>query len=392
MGAFRCSSSSGISALVKWRKDNLLMASTVSKFAVGAARQSDGNSLIKFWLWCVAALVFAMIFVGGATRLTGSGLSITEWKPILGAIPPLNEADWLAAFDKYKQIPQYALVNAGMPLSDFKFIYAWEWGHRLLGRLIGFAFAVPFLFFWLSGKLRDGQQLKLATVLGLGALQGVIGWYMVSSGLADRVDVSQYRLALHLTVAFVILGTVVWFALDEGARRSEPSSNTAPAAIKGFAVALVALVLVQVVLGAFVAGLKAGLVYNTWPDMNGQFVPSDYWLANRGLLSVFESHAAAQFNHRISAYLVGAAALFQLWQVSCASIDNRVVYSAQVLAAAVFLQMAIGVATLLGHVPLHLGLLHQAGGALVLIAAVWHLFECATGSTVPNQPSAQIAR
>jgi heme a synthase len=329
---------------------------------------------VEAWLWCVAGLVFAMIVVGGATRLTGSGLSITEWKPILGAIPPLNEADWLAAFEKYKQIPQYALVNAGMPLSDFKFIYAWEWSHRLLGRLIGVAFALPFLTFWLTGRLRKGQPSKLMSVLALGGLQGAIGWYMVSSGLADRVDVSQYRLALHLSVAFLLLGTLVWLALEERVESLGGLPASAPSSIRGFAIAIVGIVLVQVVLGAFVAGLKAGLVYNTWPDMNGQFVPSDYWLENRGVLSIFESHAAAQFNHRISAYLVGFAVGFQLWQVIRASAGPQVVFSTYVLTAAVFIQLVIGIATLLAHVPLNLGLLHQAGGAVVLMIAVWHLF------------------
>ena len=330
---------------------------------------------VESWLWAVAAIVFAMIVVGGATRLTGSGLSITEWKPILGAIPPLNEADWLAAFEKYKQIPQYALVNAGMPLSDFKFNYAWEWSHRLLGRLIGVAFALPFLAFWVFGKLRAGQPLKLMSVLVLGGLQGAIGWYMVSSGLANRVDVSQYRLALHLTVAFTILGTLVWLALDERRSRASVSHAAAPDGVRWLAAAIVGLVLIQVVLGGFVAGLKAGLVYNTWPDMNGMFVPTDYWLENRGLLSVFESHAAAQFNHRLSAYLLGAAVIAQVWQVSRVADDQRVHRSAKVLAAAVFAQMLLGIATLLAHVPLPLGLLHQGGGAIVLAIAVWHLFN-----------------
>ena len=209
------------------------------------------------------------------------------------------------------------------------------------------------------------------------------------SGLAERVDVSQYRLALHLTVAFVLLGTLVWFALGEGSQRSPAVGHATPAAIRTFASVIVALVLMQVVLGAFVAGLKAGLVFNTWPDMNGQFVPSDYWLERRGLLSVFESHAAAQFNHRMSAYLVGLAAVFQLWQVTRAPVDDHVTRSAYVLTAAVFVQMLIGVATLLGHVPLHLGLLHQAGGALVLIAAVWHLFTCVAPAAVAASPLSQ---
>jgi heme a synthase len=339
-----------------------------------------GNWAVAAWLWSVAALVFAMIVVGGATRLTGSGLSITEWKPILGAIPPLNEADWLAAFEKYKQIPQYALVNAGMTLSDFKFIYAWEWSHRLLGRLVGFVFALPFLAFWALGRFREGQPLKLLSVFALGALQGAIGWYMVSSGLAERVDVSQYRLALHLTVAFVLLGTLVWLALDEVQHRRPVRSMSPPAIVRRLAAVIVGLTLLQVVLGALVAGLKAGLIYNTWPDMNGQFVPSDYWLEGRGLLSVFESHAAAQFDHRIGAYVLGVAVLFQLWQVLRAPVGHCVAVSAKVLAAAVFAQMSIGIATLLAHVPLHLGLLHQGCGALVFMAAVWHLYTC-TGDT-----------
>jgi heme a synthase len=354
-----------------------------------AGESHSGSRAVAAWLWSVAALVFAMIVVGGATRLTGSGLSITEWKPILGAIPPLNEADWLAAFEKYKQIPQYALVNAGMTLSDFKFIYAWEWSHRLLGRVVGFAFALPFLAFWAMGRLHEGQPLKLLSVLALGALQGAIGWYMVSSGLADRVDVSQYRLALHLTVAFVLLGTLVWLALDEVQHRRPVRSVLPPAIVRRLAAVIVGLTLLQVVLGALVAGLKAGLIYNTWPDMNGQFVPSDYWLEGRGLLSLFESHAAAQFNHRLGAYVLGLAALFQLWKVMCASVAPRITRSAKVFAAAVFLQMSIGIATLLAHVPLHLGLLHQGCGALVFMAAVWHLFACAGDSPSESRPPAQ---
>ena len=337
-------------------------------------RAAATTRAVEIWLWAVAAIVFAMIVVGGATRLTGSGLSITEWKPILGAIPPLNDADWLEAFEKYKQIPQYALVNAGMSLSDFKFIYAWEWSHRLLGRLIGVAFAFPFAFFWLTGRLRSGQPLKMLSVLALGGLQGAIGWYMVSSGLAERVDVSQYRLALHLTVAFAILATLVWLALDERQQRTGVASVMAPQNVRAFAAVIVGLVLIQVVLGGFVAGLKAGLIYNTWPDMNGAFVPSDYWLPGRGALSFFESHAAAQFNHRISAYVLGATVLLQVWLVTRATSDPLMRRTVYVLLAAIFAQMVLGIATLLAHVPLPLGLLHQGGGALVLGIAVWHLF------------------
>ncbi len=337
---------------------------------------------VAIWLWFVAALVFAMIVVGGATRLTDSGLSITEWKPILGAIPPLSNADWLVAFEKYKAIPEYRLVNQGMALSDFKTIFWWEWSHRFLGRFIGLAFALPLIFFWLTKRLRPGQPLLFVGVLGLGALQGAIGWYMVSSGLAERIDVSQYRLALHLTVAFAILAILVWLALEQ-----RTSDDNAPPTLahSRLAAGIVGLTLLQVLLGAFVAGLKAGLVYNTWPDMNGQAIPSDYWMADRGLLSLFESHAAVQFNHRIGAYLLVGVVLVQLWQVMRTNRDSRAVLSIKVLAGMVLAQMAIGIATLLAHVPLHLGLLHQAGGALVLATAVWHLHTTLRADPTPVQ-------
>ena len=327
---------------------------------------------VSLWLWFVAALVFAMVVVGGATRLTESGLSITEWQPILGAIPPLSEADWVAAFEKYKQIPQYNILNEGMSLDAFKAIYWWEWSHRLLGRLIGVAFAVPLIFFWLTGRLKSGTGAKFLGVLALGSVQGVIGWYMVKSGLVDRVDVSQYRLALHLTTALAILGLIVWLALEEWPGVLRVTGEVATPAIKRMAAFLVALVLAQVVLGAFVAGLKAGFVFNTWPMMDGQWVPSDYW-TKPAYLSFFESHAAAQFNHRLMAYLVGLAALTEVWLVMRAPGDDRVRTTAIVLAFAVFAQMGLGVATLLTHVPLELGLMHQGGGALVLVLAIVHL-------------------
>ncbi len=338
---------------------------------------SVGNGAVEAWLWAVAVLVFAMIVVGGATRLTDSGLSITEWKPILGAIPPLSDADWQIAFEKYKQIPEYALVNKGMALSEFKVIYWWEWSHRFLGRIIGLAFALPLFVFWMRGRLRSHQPLKLAGVLALGALQGAFGWYMVASGLSVRVDVSQYRLALHLTTAFAIFSLLVWLALDERAHRLGAIANGPAAApgVKRLAAILVGLVLVQVVLGAFVAGLKAGLVYNTWPDMDGQWFPSDYWFESAPHLSVFESHAAVQFNHRVTAYLLVAAVLVQAALMLKRPADDAIRRSGLILLLAVFAQMVLGIATLLAHVPLHLGLMHQGGGAIVLGIAVWHLYE-----------------
>ena len=331
-----------------------------------------GSRAVALWLWFVAVLVFAMVVVGGATRLTDSGLSITQWRPLLGAIPPLTDADWLAAFDQYKQIPQYKLVNHGMPLEAFKAIYWWEWGHRLLGRVIGLAFAVPLLIFWLMGRLRAGTGLKYLGLLALGGLQGLVGWYMVKSGLADRVQVSPYWLAFHLAMAFAIISLLIWLAIDEG----EPRAVTGEAAaspVRRLAAALVVMTGLQVVLGAFVAGLRAGLIYNTWPDMDGQWFPSDYWLASTPWLSFFESHAAAQFNHRVLAYGIGAAVAVQVLQIARQPLDDRIRNTGLKLLAAVAVQTALGIWTLLAHVPLHLGLVHQGGAVIVLGLAVAHL-------------------
>ena len=288
----------------------------------------------------------------------------------------MSESDWLLAFDKYKQIPEYHLVNKGMALADFKFIFWWEWSHRFLGRFIGLAVAVPLLAFWLTGKLREGLPLKLAGLLALGALQGGIGWYMVSSGLADRVDVSQYRLALHLSVAMAILAVIVWLALDERAARIGRPASMALANVRRTAAILVALIGVQIVLGAFVAGLKAGLVYNTWPLMDGQVFPSDYWNVAHGFLSLFDSHAAVQFNHRIAAYLVFAVAIYQAISALNGGAAGVALKSAVVLAAAVLVQGMLGILTLVMHVPLTLGLIHQGGAAVLLAIAVWHLYVC----------------
>lgn len=327
---------------------------------------------VAIWLWIVVALVFAMIVVGGATRLTDSGLSITQWQPLLGAIPPMSASDWQSAFEQYKRIPQYTIVNNGMTLEAFKQIYWWEWSHRLLGRLIGAAFAIPFLIFWWNGKIRRGSALKFVGVLALGGLQGLVGWYMVKSGLSDRVLVSPYWLAFHLAMAFSIMGLLVWLALEEGGPLPQVGTST-KASIVRLAFGLVALIGLQVVLGAFVAGLKAGLIYNSWPLMDEQIFPSDYWLEGEGWRSIFESHAAAQFNHRTVAYLVGMLALIQGVQVARSASADKVRTSAYLLVAVVFTQIVLGIFTLLYHVPLALGLLHQGGAALVFILGIIHL-------------------
>jgi cytochrome c oxidase assembly protein subunit 15 len=328
----------------------------------------DRDWPVRAWLWFVVALVFAMIVVGGATRLTDSGLSITEWKPIMGAIPPLSDADWHDAFEKYKQIPEYHVVNKGMSLEAFKGIFWWEWAHRFLGRFIGLAIALPFLVFWATGRLRPGFAKKLGLVLGLVAIQGGIGWYMVSSGLVDRIDVSQYRLALHLSVAFLILAALVWLALSLSPRE-RPDATKGQRVLAGH---LVGFVFVQVVLGAFVAGLKAGMAYNSWPDMNGEMIPSGLFALEPWWRNWFEDITTVQFNHRVAAYLVLAFAVLNLVLLVRAGAHRRVVASAAVVLAAVVGQAAIGIWTLLAVVPLSLGLAHQGGAAVVFALAVHH--------------------
>src|ERR1041385_1512777 len=224
---------------------------------------------IRLWLYAVAALIFAMVLVGGATRLTESGLSIVEWKPVTGTLPPLSDAAWQAEFDEYKTIPQFQHRNSAMTLAEFKIIFWWEWTHRLMGRLIGAAFLLPFLWFLAKGWIGEGLRWRLWTIFGLGALQGAVGWWMVASGLTERVEVSQYRLATHLILACVIFAAILWTAGRLGAR----ALAEVPWRIRAGAVALVGLVLLQIYLGALVAGLRAGLIYNTWPLIDGSFVP-----------------------------------------------------------------------------------------------------------------------
>jgi cytochrome c oxidase assembly protein subunit 15 len=345
----------------------------MAQVAMAIGRSRD-DRVVQAWLWFIAFLVLCMIIVGGATRLTDSGLSITEWQPLLGAIPPLTEAQWLEALEKYRQIPEYQLINKGMSLDEFKFIYWWEWGHRFLGRIIGLAFAVPLAVFAWRGMLRPGALPKYLGVLALGGLQGAIGWYMVSSGLVDRVDVSHYRLALHLSVAFLILGLLVWLAMD---LRGKPLQNhaarlSANAATVAFVIVLI--VYAQVALGAFVAGLKAGLSYNTWPLMNGQLIPDDLFVMSPWLTNFVENATTVQFNHRLVAYIVVALGLWHCLSLLRSDNDPEIRNSALLLAGGLLAQMVLGIATLLYAVPIGLGIVHQGFAAIVLAIAVRHLW------------------
>lgn len=325
---------------------------------------------VRVWLLAVAALIFVMVSIGGATRLTGSGLSITEWQPIMGVVPPFTDAAWQQAFDKYRQIPQYLHVNRGMSLPEFKFIYWWEWSHRFLARLVGVVFLVPFVFFLATGRIRRSLAFKLGAVFLLGGLQGFIGWYMVSSGLAERVGVSQYRLALHLSLAILILGAILWLAFS---LRSRPAQQDAPA-LPGYTAAklLLALVFLQIVAGAFVAGMKAGSGYNTWPLMDGRFIPDGLFAMHPRWVNLFENAITVQFNHRLLAYVLFIAAIWQTWRVREGNGEGTASLSAVALLVAVFGQVLLGIWTLLARVPIELGLAHQAGAVAVFWIAIWH--------------------
>jgi cytochrome c oxidase assembly protein subunit 15 len=327
---------------------------------------------LRFWLAVVALLIVAMVLVGGATRLTDSGLSITQWQPIVGAIPPLSHADWQEAFDAYKKIPEYSQINPGMTLEAFKSIFWWEWAHRFLGRFIGIVFFVPFLVFWLAGYIPRTLMPRLLGLFVLGGLQGALGWYMVKSGLVDRTDVSQYRLAAHLGVAVAILGYTLWLLFGLGAGRRNVASWGAMAFVAGL---VLLLVYVQVLAGAVVAGIDGGLSYNTWPLMNGAFVPDGLGAAAPWYLNLFENPLTVQFDHRMLGYTVVTAAIAQAIWLSLKRDGQPLVGSAVTLAVLALLQATLGVWTLLLAVPIQLGLAHQAGAIFVFATALYHFWR-----------------
>jgi heme a synthase len=331
----------------------------------------DARGLIRLWIACLAALVFAMVVVGGATRLTQSGLSIVEWKPVTGVMPPLSQGEWQAEFDKYKTIPQYQRLNRGMSLDEFKTIFWWEWSHRLLGRALGVVFLLPFLFFLWRGLIDRRLVGALLGIFALGAFQGAVGWWMVSSGLTERVVVSQYRLAFHLTLACVIYAALVATA-DRYASR--PPETRVPRRIGVTAAGVVVLVIAQIYLGALVAGLHAGLIYNTWPLIDGALVPSvsSLLFGEPAWRNFFENPLTVQFDHRMLAYGIVAIALFHVVDVWLAVADRTLRIGAAVLAAVVCAQAALGIITLLAAAPLALAMLHQAMALVVLTAATLH--------------------
>jgi heme a synthase len=357
---------------------DITAATARSKKAAG-----DQLSLVAAWLFACCALIFLMVVVGGVTRLTLSGLSITEWQPVVGVVPPLSAADWAAEFAKYREIPEYRAVHFAMSLEEFKTIYFWEYAHRLLGRLIALAYAVPFVWFLVRGRLPRRLIPPLCGILLLGFAQGGLGWYMVESGLAERAEVSQYRLVAHLALALAIYAAILWTALGivRGSAHVDPGSGWRRAAeIVLFLVALAILA------GGFVSGTRAGLTYNTFPLMDGKLVPEGYAQLHPFISNWFENVAAVQFDHRVLAVMT-ASAVFLAWVAGWRAVLTRQARAAlHVLFAVSVLQVALGVTTLVFAVPVPLAAAHQAGAVLLLTAAI--VFRHTLRRVVPMDVSA----
>lgn len=335
------------------------------------------------WLATGCALIACMVVIGGITRLTGSGLSITEWKPIMGALPPLNEAEWQEAFDKYKRIPEYTLRNQLMDLDGFKGIFFWEYLHRNWGRLMGLVFIVPFAIFLRQGRLRGWLLRRTLVILAGGGLVGALGWFMVMSGLADNPDVSHFRLAIHLCAAFTVFLLVLWTVFDLGSGRRAWRGDGSAAA--RWSRLLLVLVVLQVVYGAFTAGLDAGRIYTTWPLMNGAFMPENVHAFGDLVKDLTDHRDGVQFVHRNLAWLVasGCIAFAILLRT-----DPRVGRTGPWLMAAVVLQFVLGVATLVTAVQIALGVMHQLG-ALVLLSVLVRVIH-ATGRVVPAEAADEV--
>ena len=341
-----------------------------SKIKTGIIERAEHNSdriQIRFWLNCLSVLLVFMILVGGLTRLTDSGLSITEWKPILGAFPPISDQSWNIEFDKYKQIPEYIMQNSGMSLSEFKIIYWWEWGHRQLGRIIGLVWLAGFSWLLLSKKIPVGWTVRFLMLGALGGFQGAIGWWMVSSGLSnDMLDVASYRLATHLGIAFIILGFILWYTFTMTLSEADLLSRqrTRDHSMLSKSTGLMHLVFLQILLGALVAGIDAGRNYIDWPLMAGGFLPPDLFALKPIWRNFFEDDGLVQFIHRVSGYILFLFAIY-VWFRSRKSGNLKIKKAINLVMFIIFLQMAIGVITVMNSAPWHIAIFHQFG-AIVL--------------------------
>ena len=350
----------------------MVVTSTSPAVAVPAAARPDAAARpVAAWLFVCCALVFAMVVVGGVTRLTRSGLSITEWQPIAGTLPPLNDAAWEEAFAKYRATPEFRQVNHAMTLPEFKGIFWWEYFHRLLGRLIGVAFLIPFVGFALRRRIPPGYGWKLAGVFALGGLQGAMGWYMVQSGLVDDPRVSQFRLTAHLGLALAIFAAMLWLALSLVRPPPAPAANAARAALRRLARVVAATIFVMALSGGFVAGIRAGFAYNTFPLMNGALVPPEIFLLEPWWKNFFWNMATVQFDHRLIAWIIAVLVPLLWWRLrTTPDVPPGARIGGHLLLGLVAVQIALGIATLVHVVPLHLAAMHQAGAVLVLAAAL----------------------
>lgn len=326
---------------------------------------------IAFWLIMIAVLIYIMVIVGGVTRLTGSGLSIVEWQPIMGAIPPLNEAQWLETFAKYQLSPQYLKVNHGMSLDEYKWIFAFEYAHRLLGRLIGITFALPFLYFLFKHKIRRPLIPKLILLFVLGGLLGFVGWYMVQSGLVNEPRVSQYRLAGHLALALLVYGMTLWTAWSLLQPSPRQTWKHEMLRLRRFSLIVTGTVAIMILSGAFVAGTHAGKVFNTFPLMDGQLIPAGLFALEPFYRNFFENLATVQFDHRLIAYIL-MLMIPALWMYARRfSLSPPTRMASHLLLTVFILQAGLGIMTLLNYVPVALGAAHQGGAVLLLTCALY---------------------
>ncbi len=324
---------------------------------------------VAAWLLLCCALVLAMVVVGGVTRLTHSGLSIVEWQPILGTLPPMNEAQWLETFDKYKLTPEYVKVNQGMSLDAFKSIFWWEYFHRLLGRMIGAVFLLPLFLFWWRDRVDRPLALKLAGIFVLGGLQGAMGWYMVASGLVDNPRVSHYRLTAHLSIALAIYAAMLWAAMDL-LRPAAAAADARQAPLRKIAWIITALVACMAVTGGFVAGIRAGSAYNTFPLMNGHLLPPELFMIEPWYLNFFDNMATVQFDHRLGAWVLAFLVPWFWLKARSGTLTPRARLAGNLLLGMLAVQIALGIATLLLVVPIPLAAAHQGGAVLLLTTAL----------------------
>jgi cytochrome c oxidase assembly protein subunit 15 len=339
--------------------------------AIAVPSRDDASHRVAAWLFLCCALVFAMVVVGGVTRLTGSGLSIVEWQPIVGTLPPLSDADWQQTFEKYQQTPQYRLINQRITLEGFKGIFWWEYIHRLLGRLIGVVFFVPLLWLVARREIPPGYAWRLAGIFVLGGLQGAMGWYMVKSGLVDDPRVSQFRLTAHLGLALLIFAAMFWVGLTLVDPKRAGLSSSPPRSVRAWAMGFTVLIFVMMLSGGFVAGIRAGFAYNTFPLMNGNVVPPEIFMLEPWWRNFFWNMATVQFDHRVIAWLLAFAAPVVWWKLrTTEAVPARARAGGHLLLVLVAMQIALGIATLLLVVPIPLAAAHQAGAVLVFAAAL----------------------